>query len=105
MKNISGLLLLTVFSLYSFTTPTLEQDDKKNIQEVIAVDPTTEIAIEGTLVAAEEEEFDAVAIVSEETRASYYHDKFNGKKTASGELFDNSKLTAAHKTLPFGTKV
>lgn len=35
--------------------------------------------------------------------ASYYHDKFNGKKTASGEVFSNSKLTAAHRTLPFGT--
>ena len=37
--------------------------------------------------------------------ASYYHDKFNGRKTASGEIFDNKKLTAANKTLPFGTKV
>ncbi len=36
---------------------------------------------------------------------SYYHDKFNGKKTASGEVFHNSKLTAAHRTFPFGTKV
>lgn len=36
---------------------------------------------------------------------SYYHDKFNGKKTASGQVFSNSKLTAAHRTLPFGTKV
>lgn len=38
-------------------------------------------------------------------KASYYHDKFNGRKTANGEIFDNDKLTAAHKTLPFGTKV
>ena len=37
--------------------------------------------------------------------ASYYHDKFNGRKTASGEIFSNSKLTAANRTLPFGTKV
>ncbi|CAN5653149.1 hypothetical protein BH10CYA1_BH10CYA1_15150 [soil metagenome] len=37
--------------------------------------------------------------------ASYYADKFNGKKTASGEIFDNSKLTCAHRTLPFGTKI
>jgi rare lipoprotein A len=36
---------------------------------------------------------------------SYYHDKFNGRKTASGELFDNTKLTAAHRSLPFGTKL
>ncbi|SMO59576.1 rare lipoprotein A [Chryseobacterium rhizoplanae] len=37
--------------------------------------------------------------------ASYYHDKFNGRKTASGEVFDNSKFTAANRTLPFGTNV
>ena len=36
---------------------------------------------------------------------SYYHDKFNGRKTASGENFDNTKLTAAHRSLPFGTKL
>ena len=37
--------------------------------------------------------------------ASFYHDKFNGRKTASGEIFSNRKLTAAHRTLPFGTVV
>lgn len=37
--------------------------------------------------------------------ACYYADKFNGRKTASGEKFSNSKYTAAHKKLPFGTRV
>jgi rare lipoprotein A len=37
--------------------------------------------------------------------ASYYAQKFQGRPTASGEKFDNGKLTAAHRTLPFGTKV
>lgn len=40
-----------------------------------------------------------------EAFACYYHDKFNGRKTADGSVFSNNKLTAAHKTLPFGTKV
>lgn len=44
-------------------------------------------------------------VVNKETKASYYHDKFSGRKTASGEVFDNTKYTAAHKTLPFGTKI
>ena len=48
---------------------------------------------------------DKVEVVHEETLASYYHDKFNGRKTASGEIFSNKDYTAAHKTLPFGTKV
>lgn len=39
------------------------------------------------------------------TTISYYSSKFNGRKTASGEMFDNAKLTAAHKYLPFGTMV
>lgn len=38
-------------------------------------------------------------------KASFYAEKFVGRKTASGEKFSNKKLTAAHKTLPFGTKV
>jgi len=38
-------------------------------------------------------------------KASYYGSKFQGKPTASGEAFDMNKHTAAHKTLPFGTKV
>lgn len=35
--------------------------------------------------------------------ATYYHNKFNGRRTASGEKFHNNRYTAAHKTLPFGT--
>lgn len=37
--------------------------------------------------------------------ASYYADQFQGKPTASGELYDRNKMTVAHKTLPFGTLV
>jgi rare lipoprotein A len=38
-------------------------------------------------------------------KASYYSDKFHGRSTASGEIFDQNKLTAAHRSLPFGTKL
>lgn len=37
--------------------------------------------------------------------ASYYSDRLNGFPTANGETYDASKLTAAHKKLPFGTMV
>lgn len=37
--------------------------------------------------------------------ASFYAKKFNGRKTTSGEIFNNDKLTAAHKSLKFGTFV
>ena len=37
--------------------------------------------------------------------AAFYHMAFQGRRTASGEAFDHGGLTAAHKTLPFGTLV
>jgi len=43
--------------------------------------------------------------IHEKGGASYYADKFKGRRTASGEKFRQHKLTAAHKTLPFGTAV
>jgi len=43
--------------------------------------------------------------ITENGKASYYADKFEGRKTASGEIFRQNGLTAAHRTLPFGTKV
>src|SRR3546814_14044500 len=40
-----------------------------------------------------------------EGMASYYADRFHGRRTASGESFDQFALTAAHPTLPFGRLV
>ena len=37
--------------------------------------------------------------------ATYYGKEFAGRRTASGERFDPGAMTAAHRTLPFGTKV
>lgn len=44
-------------------------------------------------------------IYKEKGIASYYAHKFNGRRTTSGEIYSRKKLTAAHKTLPFGSKV
>ncbi|MEQ4538868.1 MAG: septal ring lytic transglycosylase RlpA family protein [Billgrantia sp.] len=41
----------------------------------------------------------------EEGIASFYSDRFQGATTASGEPFDQQALTAAHPSLPLGTKV
>lgn len=41
----------------------------------------------------------------QEGQASYYAHKFHGRQTASGEIYDENQMTAAHKTLPFGTRV
>ncbi|WP_321310682.1 septal ring lytic transglycosylase RlpA family protein [Marinifilum fragile] len=42
---------------------------------------------------------------SEEGKASFYSDYFEGRKTSSGEIFHQWKYTAAHRSLPFGTWV
>ena len=43
--------------------------------------------------------------MSEQGVASYYAGEFNGRKTANGETYDMYQMTAAHRTLPFNTKV
>jgi len=45
------------------------------------------------------------ALAFEEGIASWYGPSFDGQRAASGEIFDSGQLTAAHRTLPFGTKV
>jgi rare lipoprotein A len=50
--------------------------------------------------------FCTVAVAQTQTgKASFYADKFEGSPTASGEKYRHHKMTAAHRTLPFGTKV
>lgn len=42
---------------------------------------------------------------TEEGKASYYSNKLHGRKMANGKPYNRRKMTAAHRTLPFGTKV
>ena len=46
-----------------------------------------------------------LALYKNSAVASYYADKYHGRKTSNGETFNMYDLTAAHKTLPFNTKV
>jgi rare lipoprotein A len=47
----------------------------------------------------------SMAQITEIGLASFYADKFDGRVTASGDIFDQQKMTAAHRTFPFGTEV
>jgi rare lipoprotein A len=47
----------------------------------------------------------AACALAEEGLASWYGGKFQGRRTASGEIFDTRQFTAAHRSLPFGTRV
>ncbi len=44
-------------------------------------------------------------VLPHKNTATYYADKFEGRRTANNERFEQDGLTAAHKTLPFGTRV
>ncbi|OYX24195.1 septal ring lytic transglycosylase RlpA family protein [Confluentibacter lentus] len=98
IKPLSFLCLLIFISSFSNRAP------KTNINKTshfntIQIDSvlTDTIAIDSS--------FTSYVPYKENVHASYYHDKFNGRKTASGEKFDNNSYTAAHKTLKFGTKI
>ena len=47
----------------------------------------------------------SVQLPSESGIASWYGAPYHGQRSASGEIYDQEKLTAAHRTLPFGTRV
>ena len=47
----------------------------------------------------------SLTLYKKSAMATYYADKFNGRKTTSGERFHNAKYTAAHMKLPMGTIV
>jgi len=47
----------------------------------------------------------SISYASQCVHASYYGKGFHGRKTANGEIFNKNGLTAAHKTLPFNTRL
>jgi len=71
-----------------------------SIVEVVVVDPVTGIILKGTKPAESRSVSSVVTGI-----ASYYGSYFHGRLTASGVPFDMYAMTAAHKTLRFGTKV
>ncbi|VXB28619.1 putative endolytic peptidoglycan transglycosylase RlpA [Flavobacterium sp. 9AF] len=103
--GISFLILFLLISISSFTCKPERSFSSKTIvwdtirKDSIIVDT---VMVSDSLVL---EKKPLIVFYKEKAHASYYHDKFNGKKTASGSIFNNSKYTAAHKKLPFGTKV
>ncbi|MCC9042024.1 septal ring lytic transglycosylase RlpA family protein [Myroides sp. M-43] len=99
--------LLAVFfmiflSSFGGTTRIVKENKVKIALAKVVPDSITEENDSIVMAADAEENF---IVLDEDTQASYYHDKFTGRKTASGAVFNNKEYTAAHKSLPFGTKV
>ncbi|MDY0989053.1 RlpA-like protein precursor [Flavobacterium sp. ACN2] len=107
MRNKKNILFatiaLTLISGFTYvisqTKPTTEpkiiQDTVKNVKPVIIPLPDSVFTDKGL----------KLRPYKKNAHASYYADRFNGKRTANGSRFNNNSYTAAHKKLPFGTRV
>jgi len=107
MRNKKNILFatiaLTLISGFTYmisqTKPTTEpkiiQDTVKNVKPTIIPLPDSVFTDKGL----------KLRPYKKNAHASYYADRFNGKRTANGSRFNNNSYTAAHKKLPFGTRV
>ena len=84
---------------------------KENLKKITAKKDSIKTA-KITVTAVEPEVVDTVFVpkgkykpFKTNAHASYYAEKFSGRKSASGVIFNNNKYMAAHKKLPFGTKL
>jgi rare lipoprotein A len=99
-SSVIAILVIVVFFGFSFKKIENKQLTKNQFfQDTVKVDSS---AIIDSLIIENKHNY---KLYKKHAHASYYANKFNGKKTASGARFDNNKLTAAHKKLPFGTKL
>ncbi len=101
IKSLSSLGFLLVLSVFFSFSPKLIhnfQDPKLKLQDTTKND----VIINDSLKIINNLK---LKLVKKDAHASYYADKFTGRRTASGKIFDNKKYTAAHRKLPFGTKL
>jgi len=108
-RRIPIVLLLLVTSLVGTTFFAQSLFSGKKIQKKVVVDS---IIKKNNTVEKEFTTKDSIIqhqgkfkLFKKSAHASYYADKFHGRRTASGRLYNKTKLTAAHKSLPFGTVV
>lgn len=104
-----ALLMPLVFNVYAFSEETQEKKEAKKIAEKVKRKAELSEKAEGTqdLVKDKVEvktDDKGQPVVEQVGEASFYGPGFHGKKTATGERFDQNDLTAAHPTLPLGTK-
>lgn len=108
---VAGLLGILPLAASSAATPDaastpIDPATSAAVIELVPVPLTTEVTAQPSAA----DEGSAAPSAPQETHigrgsASYYAAKFHGRRTASGEMFDNRAMTAAHRTLPFGTLV
>ncbi len=111
--------LLFVFLIIGVTNgqtiPSIKHEKETTFKENLKKITTKKDSLKNAKTAIVEAEVEAVDTIivpkgkykpfKTNAHASYYADKFSGRKSASGVIFYNNKYMAAHKKLPFGTKL
>lgn len=89
------------------TTSETKQKEKEKVAVLTAKIDTTTVKLKNILPQLDSLDLShsKLKVIKKNAHASYYHNKFNGRRTASGSKFSNEEYTAAHKKLPFGTKL
>ncbi|GIK61985.1 MAG: hypothetical protein JETCAE03_05160 [Ignavibacteriaceae bacterium] len=90
------LIILVVGGLVGFTV--LKSENKEGIERILVDEFVPKTVKENTINTSAIEYIDRGTM-----KASWYGPKFHGKMTANGEIYDQMALTAAHKSLRFGT--
>jgi rare lipoprotein A len=108
-KSITALFLFAIVALVSSQSQIIK-NQKSPVQKNVVSKDTIKKAKVIVLVPEVkkdtiEEKMGKLIPYKNGAHASYYADKFHGRRTASGALFDMNKYTAAHKKFPFGTKL
>lgn len=103
MKKIIPIFMGIIISLT--LNASNEKTENVNVREKIAEEIAKEFDIEINSQKKDGDKKGEKSTFFETGVASFYGGRWNGRRTASGEIFNTSKLTAAHKTLPFGSKV
>ena len=108
MKLTKFIYLTTVFSLGISTLsvtffPQLSAASTNNKRNLLQKKVTIVSRNARNTLNATANQFQIAQLIS--GRASWYGPKFHGRRTANGEIFNSNDLTAAHPSLPFGTKV
>lgn len=105
MKYKTTILLLAFIALiFSSGFSFKDKEFQKNLPAKLEIqkDSVKKAALADSLKIVEAKKY---KLFKKDAHASYYADRFTGRKTASGKIFNNQKYTAAHRKLPFGTKV
>ena len=99
---IQKIFILFFIFVFGFANAQIKKSEKGKViaEKIVITDSIKSVVIKDTIVV---DTLSIWKVFKETARASYYAEKFNGRRTASGKIFNMNKLSVAHKKLPFGT--